>query len=468
MKKIVSTTNILFYILLALLPFNARYILNFQQINNLEGFREHLTWSVYLFDIVFVALLTIYGFSLLHNLLRNKLRNNKSVTKDALLYFILTILLSCFFALNKNIAFHSCTYLIGAILFFFIAKNLFKDKKVFFNSALIIFLSGILQSIIAIFQFVSQKSIGLYFMGESQLTPHALGVAKFEMAGEKFIRAYGTFSHPNLLGAFLIFALICGLWLLKNNICHSSLCHPRQSRVLGRNPGFKNKSLLVLGNFLILIGIFLTFSRSVWLTTFLIILSLLVFNRKKIAKIFSKLSSHQKISSIALLMAIIFLMIFAAFPRLHLKNCFNDRSYDLRKAYNQTAFKVIHENPILGVGPGNFTLVLAGVVETSQVLEIASLQPWELQPVHNLYLLIASEIGLVGLIIFIFFLLRLSSVIPYNKTGIRQNLFLYLFLAYLFLGFFDHYFWTLPQGQMLFWLCLAFFVSSSRIKKVEE
>ena len=302
-------------------------------------------------------------------------------------------------------------------------------------------------------------------MGESHLSPYFLGVAKLEIADEKFIRAYGTFPHPNILGAFLILSSICGLWILCGSY---ACCHPRQQ---SGDPGFKNKIPLAFGNFLILTGIFLSFSRSVWLTTFLIILSLLIVNRKKIAETFSKLLPFKKIFFIVLLVLVTFFAFSITLPRLHLKNCLNDQSYNLRKIYNQASFKIIHENPLLGVGPGNFTLALQKKVETRL---IASLQHWEIQPVHNLYLLITSEIGLIGLMVFIFFILKLFSIHPFysttnrKKMEIQHNLFAFSFLAYLFLGFFDHYFWTLPQGQMFFWLCLAFFSSSSRIKKITK
>lgn len=441
MKKINNIPNFLFYILLILLPFNARYIFNFQQISNTESFREHLTWSIYLFDIIFVTLLIVYGFILLRNLLSNKLLNKKSPIKNFLFYFILLILLSCFFAINQKIAFHSSAYLIGAILLFLIAKKILQDKKVFTNSALIIFLSGTLQALIAIFQFVSQKSIGLYLLGESHLSSQILGVAKFEIAGEKFIRAYGTFPHANLLGAFLVFSLLCGLWLI-----HYS-------------PNYKNNKLfLLLGNLVILTGTFLTFSRSIWLVASLIILSLLLFYRKKITQFFSKLSLPKKSLAGGLLVVGVFFVCFSAFPRLHLTNCLNDQSYNLRKVYNQAAFQIIHTHPFLGVGPGNFTLALKNI-ETEYS---PSLQIWEIQPVHNLYLLIASEVGLIGLIIFLIFIFMLIS--PKNITLKNYNSFLYLILAFLILGFFDHYFWTLPQGQMLFWLSLAFFINSQKIE----
>jgi hypothetical protein len=40
-----------------------------------------------------------------------------------------------------------------------------------------------------------------------------------------------------------------------------------------------------------------------------------------------------------------------------------------------------------------------------------------------------------------------------------DNLFYSLFLGFLLLGLFDHYFWTLLQGQIIFWLALALTVN---------
>ena len=42
---------------------------------------------------------------------------------------------------------------------------------------------------------------------------------------------------------------------------------------------------------------------------------------------------------------------------------------------------------------------------------------------------------------------------------------LLIFLGFLFIGFFDHYFWTIQQGQLTFWLIAGLLVASCRIKK---
>jgi len=76
-----------------------------------------------------------------------------------------------------------------------------------------------------------------------------------------------------------------------------------------------------------------------------------------------------------------------------------EQSISLRLFYSQTSFLIIQEYPLLGIGVGNF------VWEIRQMLDLLS--SWIHQPVHNIYLLIASETGLIGLFIFLMFLYQL-------------------------------------------------------------
>jgi len=39
-----------------------------------------------------------------------------------------------------------------------------------------------------------------------------------------------------------------------------------------------------------------------------------------------------------------------------------------------------------------------------------------------------------------------------------------IFAAFLFIGFFDHYFWTLQQGKLIFWLVLGMLLIDVRFK----
>ena len=82
---------------------------------------------------------------------------------------------------------------------------------------------------------------------------------------------------------------------------------------------------------------------------------------------------------------------------------------------------------------------------------------WRYQPVHNLYLLIATETGILGLVLFLGFIFLL--VWKTRRPNIRvdadircpRTFYVILFFI-LLLGFFDHYFWTLQQGMLIVWI----------------
>ena len=89
------------------------------------------------------------------------------------------------------------------------------------------------------------------------------------------------------------------------------------------------------------------------------------------------------------------------------------------------------------------------------------LAPWVFQPVHNIYLLIAAETGILGLasfLTFLFFIFKKAwEKIKSLAGGERIYLYSFLFIAYnfLFIGLFDHFLWDLQQGQLLFWMILG-------------
>ena len=70
----------------------------------------------------------------------------------------------------------------------------------------------ILQSGLGLMQVVKGGSIqGLfYWLGERRFNLNTIGVAKISILGEEFMRAYGTFSHPNSLAGFLL--VVLELW----------------------------------------------------------------------------------------------------------------------------------------------------------------------------------------------------------------------------------------------------------------
>ena len=91
-------------------------------------------------------------------------------------------------------------------------------------------------------------------------------------------------------------------------------------------------------------------------------------------------------------------------------------------------------NPLFGIGLNNFIPQAADALLTGPSRF--------LQPVHNIFLLSLSETGILGLI-------GLLSLIGYP---LYKKKLLMVWVSLIFLGLFDHYFLTLPQGYRLLFL----------------
>ncbi len=112
------------------------------------------------------------------------------------------------------------------------------------------------------------------------------------------------------------------------------------------------------------------------------------------------------------------------------------------------AFQMFLKNPLFGIGLNNFIPAVAS--------ELITGPNRFLQPVHNIFLLTLSETGIVGLIGLLFLIgfpiKRIFNLLPW--------------FVIIFLGMFDHYFLTLPQGYRLLFLVWGF--SLSMVKSSSE
>jgi len=162
---------------------------------------------------------------------------------------------------------------------------------------------------------------------------------------------------------------------------------------------------------------------------------------------------------------------------------FNDRIF-----YNNVSRETISENSTFGSGPGTFIFQINSYLTKNNIDQ--KLEPWQYQPAHNIYLLIISEIGIVGFIILALFIIKIMicnyKIIkkPLNKSfsldnnsdnvsivsretisvNLNRKLNYYLLailVSFLFIGLFDHYFWTLQQGRLMFWLVLGLMLANS-------
>jgi O-antigen ligase len=141
-------------------------------------------------------------------------------------------------------------------------------------------------------------------------------------------------------------------------------------------------------------------------------------------------------------------------------------SVDFRAAYNDAAVRMWESSPMLGVGPNNFGLEIRHYSPDLYVLmALDALSSDESRnkvhlrstaPVHNVYLLVLSELGLLGLIGFLLFLLR-GLVLAWTASAASSRV-MGLFALGLFCGIIAEYVQQLIDYSLL-WDPLLFTIT---------
>jgi hypothetical protein len=286
--------------------------------------------------------------------------------------------------------------------------NLAQQLKYIING----FLIGILaQTIISIMQFYLQKNIGLPIVVEPVISSQLAGVAKINILDNTLIRAYGTFPHPNILGfagvlsLLLIYALQLGrkasvllygfIILIVSSIDHYILTSIQALSIAvliglqllyGVYIDFNkfNKAFLI---FVLHILIILTFSKTAFIL--LLILDSIYLTRLTINSMFHVEQFQNKLKSMPRIilntMALGACIILWTLPYQSILETLSKRVL-----YLEDAIGIIKTNLWLGVGLGQY------VVNLSNNREL-----WQYEPVHNVFVLLLSELGLIGLLLLI-------------------------------------------------------------------
>lgn len=309
-----------------------------------------------------------------------------------------------------NSSFLSIFNSLRLLLYIFTFYHLLKNKQKIFSKKLlnyVLFLSlGLvfLQGIIALNQFNGGTSVGLTFLGESKVVSGMIGSSFLELGNALYLRGYGTFPHPNILGGWLIFNLLFG-WFLFDN--------------LG-----KRKYLPIILMFLSSTVLVLTFSRISFLVSVIVWIVFIIKNFMNWKK-FGHFSFVNLVSERVL-------------------NLFTggDTSWNDRVGLFRSSFNIIKGNILTGVGLGEFVSNMGeSVPRNDRDIMI-------LQPVHNIFLLIMSEIGLIGFGLF-------STLLYFFLKERTWNLrFIVGLITIFIIGMFDHYLISLPQGLAMFCLLL--------------
>lgn len=386
-----------------------------------ENAHEFSSLFIYATDVLAVVVFITALFYFKKDFFRN------SSEWGLVLLFLILALISTTFAVESRYAWYAVGELGIAILSaLVIGRSLARDIISFRSVCAALSLSAFFEAILAIIQFSFQKSIGFWFLGEPVASSTTRGVARVTIEGISYLRSFGTLPHANILASFLVLGFIATAYLY-----FTAPLERESSRIIH-----------ITGMVTILYGLIFTFSRSGWIIGGFAIFALLVYGFIKREFRYTTLGFLGIIFIFATILAYNLGWVIASragFVK-------GEASVDHRVFYNEIGTTLIKDHP-LGVGIGNQVIIADanGLYARKGLPQI-----WLAQPVHNIYILIASELGILGIIVFLTLLFSAfrAARLKYPKLIFASI----MFASLLAFGLVDHFPWDLHAGRLLFWV----------------
>ena len=268
-------------------------------------------------------------------------------------------------------------------------------------------------------QFYFETTFSSTWLGLSEYNVDVGGTAVIESGGERILRAYGSFSHPNVFGGYLAIIFAASTFLL------SQVSKKDKETV-------QLHTIFHIGIILLLV---ITFSRSAFLGAAAFFVVSFFFLKKNKQSIGYSVAVRKTFYTFLILVAIMF-PLFST--RINADGRLEQKSVQERTNQMVEAKDIISNNWLTGIGAGSYSLHLA---------QRNPGQPgWFYQPVHNAFLLLLAELGVIGITLLSW---GLYSMVTLTRLPLK-------FLALpLFLAVFDHYLYSSYAGIILFFLYLA-------------
>lgn len=348
---------------------------------------DYLSPTLYFLDLLIVLYFFLGSFT--HSI---KILNSKLIIS-----FLPILLLNLFFSHNLL---STLSWSLHLLLYLSFVLSL--SPRIIHKSLIIIFPITILfQVALGAMQVTLGHTLQgpFYYLGERLLSVGTPTVAQASVGGQMFLRAYGTFSHPNVLAGWLVITLLIILRLRRPRPLHTI---------------YYSLSTIIAA-----CGVILTQSRSAALALFGLVIPFYLLRSLRFRLLY-------------------FFIVLCSLFIIQLSNALPHR-LDLavtdRLSLQSISLHTISRYPILGTGAN------------ASIPTYPSLAPnWRLlQPDHNSFTLFLSWFGLSGLLSLI------VATRPLHESLYTISYILFPILPLLLL---DHYLLTSPQGLFILLLYL--------------
>ncbi|HTM69032.1 MAG TPA: O-antigen ligase family protein [Candidatus Binatia bacterium] len=343
----------------------------------------------------------------------------------------LAAMLSSFQAQDALAGLTSASFAVTAVAVF-LAIQMFRPDP---REVLTGFVGGaVFQVALGGYQFFTQSAFASKWLGMATHSADQLGAFVVETGSGRWLRAYGSLSHPNIFGLYV------GIGLLMCIALAAYRGHGRHTRFYALMP-------------LIAAGLLFSFSRSAILGVAAGFLWMVVSAYGSVAA-----PEYRRVlvpSFIIIAVTAAALALFYGDPlltRATANGRLEAQSIGDRGNQYTDAMSLLADHLFTGVGIGQMPLALARESANAR-------NWWQYDYVHNVPVLVAVETGILGLIAWLGFVGATLLVVRdrlMHKSAVSSGVTVYAaaFLAMLVASLFDHFLWSSWFGQLLFW-CVA-------------
>lgn len=426
-EKIRYAASAAFYALLVLAPFGTRYIFRLGEIGGVPV--EWGAVSLFGTQLLALAFVVLAGAAAGAKKIGQAFHDPINLAAAGL---ALAALLSTLQADEISLSLLNAAWVVlGAAIFIAV-----RSHQPSVRSSLVALTGGAaIQAVVGAWQFFTQSAPAAKWFGLAEHVAGLPGTFVVETASGRWLRAYGTFGHPNLYGFYLALGLVAAIALVA----------------AGRRQTADRVWLPILP--ILAAGLLFAFSRSAVLA---LAAGLAVFlfascrrgatcpNRRGIV-----------IAVVACLTAATVLTLI--YPDPALTRASGQGRLELRSSQERVtglgeAFELVAQSHALGVGIGQMPASLYDASADGRA-------GWDYQNVHDVPLLILVDLGIVGFLIWCVFVLLMLRIVwrAAFAAGAAPPaaVLAALLVVTLVVSLFDHFLWSQWPGQLLFWLVAA-------------